>query len=580
METLKHKIEGCLVGGAVGDALGYTVEFASLDNIRTTFGESGITRYTLNRNGKAEISDDTQMTLFTANGLLFGITRGYTRGIMGNPVNYISQAYVEWLETQDGHIRPDTFHSCWIRDIKELNANRAPGTTCLKAVAKLRKQEEVDNNSKGCGGVMRVAPIALFAASQNQLRGLGWSLEDVDSLGGEVAELTHKHPLGFLPAALLTHLVYELVISENITIAFFKQTLKEAFQYLQKIYGEFYTDIRYLQDLIDQAVELVDSGLEDTEAISRIGEGWVGEETLAIAIYCSLKYMDDFEKAIIASVNHSGDSDSTGSVTGNIMGAIVGYDAIPSHYTEQLELRELILSIADDLYSGCIISEFGTVDTPEKKQWEQRYVDIQPCGLHDMKLTFNAFNYQIERLHQVKNRIPVYSAYWAKTQLSIGQRLDYYFFDGNCTIHDCLSPWYIHPLKISGQVYQCVGHYIIAEKARLFSDEKLRHKILQESDFQLLTQLSTQVQNFEAYVWEKYQYIIALNGNYIKFSQNSDFAKVLSDTGNAVLIQTGTNDTVWGIGMEKDDLDAKDPFYWKGTNLYGFALMQVRDLLT
>lgn len=107
------------------------------------------------------------------------------------------------------------------------------------------------------------------------------------------------------------------------------------------------------------------------EAIREIGQGWVAEETLAIAIYCSLKYSDDFDKAIIASVNHSGDSDSTGAVTGNILGAYLGLKSIPQKYLDNLELKDVILEIADDLYNDCKISEYGSY---HDEIWEQKYI--------------------------------------------------------------------------------------------------------------------------------------------------------------------------------------------------------------
>ena len=127
-----------------------------------------------------------------------------------------------------------------------------------------------------------------------------------------------------------------------------------------------------LTGLVDRAITLsADSKIRDLDAIKELGEGWVAEETLAIAIYCSLKYEHDFEKAIIASVNHSGDSDSTGSVTGNILGAHLGIDAIPQKFLDNLELKEIILEIADDLFNDCKISEYSnTTDNI----WEQKYI--------------------------------------------------------------------------------------------------------------------------------------------------------------------------------------------------------------
>ena len=90
---------------------------------------------------------------------------------------------------------------------------------------------------------------------------------------------------------------------------------------------------------------------DDFTNIDTIGGGWVAEETLAIALYCTHRYFNSFEKAIIASVNHSGDSDSTGAVTGNIIGTIVGYDEIPQFYKDDLELFDIILNVADTLVS-------------------------------------------------------------------------------------------------------------------------------------------------------------------------------------------------------------------------------------
>ncbi len=101
-ERYLDKIRGCLFGGAVGDALGYPVEFLSEKEIFSRFGEGGILQYVLDEeSGKASISDDTQMTLFTANGILVGETRRKMRGIGSGPSTYIAMAYQDWLRTQE-----------------------------------------------------------------------------------------------------------------------------------------------------------------------------------------------------------------------------------------------------------------------------------------------------------------------------------------------------------------------------------------------------------------------------------------------------------------------------------------------
>ena len=105
-------------------------------------------------------------------------------------------------------------------------------------------------------------------------------------------------------------------------------------------------------ELCDQAIMLANNSRPDLENIGHLGEGWTGEEALAIALYCAVRHFDNFERAMIAAVNHAGDSDSTGAVTGNILGASFGYEAIPQFFKNDLELHDLILHMADDLYRG------------------------------------------------------------------------------------------------------------------------------------------------------------------------------------------------------------------------------------
>lgn len=369
---LKNKIRGSLIGGAIGDALGYPVEFMSYHQIINKYGTAGITRYELKKNGIAEISDDTQMTLFTANGLLFGHSRGAMRGIMGNPSAYIRDSYLEWLQTQTEIIDYTKEHFNWIREVKELHSKRAPGNTCLQALSAIANHKEVNNNSKGCGGVMRIAPIPLFYGRKPFHNSYNYETK----LAGDVAAITHKHPLGYLPAALLSFIIGKVLTIDSPTSYQIAQIIDEGIKLLNEIYPTLTTEIAYLKNLMEKAAQHAVSTLPDEEAIRHLGEGWVAEETLAIAVFCVMRYPNDFEKAVVASVNHSGDSDSTGAVTGNMMGAICGYDKIPQHFKDNLELRWLIETMADDLSDGIPVGEYSdNYDTPEKRRWMDRYVD-------------------------------------------------------------------------------------------------------------------------------------------------------------------------------------------------------------
>lgn len=328
------------------------MEFLDDGTIFQKYGKQGITEYGLS-NGIASISDDTQMTLFTANGLLIGTTRGMMRGIIGSYPSYIAMCYHDWLKTQCISANREKPTVSWLNNIPEMNQRRAPGITCLHAISNdaLGSTTNPTNNSKGCGGVMRVAPIGLY------FEGKRYTPDEIDMIGAETAALTHGHDLGYIPAAMLVHIIHILSHNDNTTIGEAVSDAKAAMCHL-------FPHSIHLQDLIGLVEKTEEfatkTTLKNHDAIREIGEGWVAEEALAIALYCALKYEDDFENAIIAAVNHSGDSDSTGSITGNILGAHLGLKAIPDRFPQKLELKDTILEIADDLFYDCQMSEYNS----------------------------------------------------------------------------------------------------------------------------------------------------------------------------------------------------------------------------
>ena len=133
----------------------------------------------------------------------------------------------------------------------------------------------------------------------------------------------------------------------------------------------------YIDDfrsIIDKAYFMaLDKSIDDENAIRSLGAGWVAEEAFAIALFCSLRYSDDFEKAVSAAVNHDGDSDSTGAITGNILGAYLGLSSIPGNFIDNLELKDIILEIADDLYHDCPLDSWNIAETPDEIKWENKY---------------------------------------------------------------------------------------------------------------------------------------------------------------------------------------------------------------
>lgn len=334
---LQDRYRGCLVGGAVGDALGNPVEFMSRQSILSQYGRDGITAYEINaRTGNAVVTDDTQMTLFTAEGLLISEPGAETESVR--------KAYLEWLVTQKnarGAAVPGEWQG-WLMEVPWLYARRAPGMTCLSALEAggNGSAEHPLNNSKGCGGVMRTAPAGLYAETA----------EEAMRLGAEAAVLTHGHPLGYIPAGGLSFLVWLAARTD--------MPLDEAAVQMMNAAKEMFTSPREKEEmpvftgLINTALRLAKMPeYPAAEAVSQIGEGWVGEEALAVAVYCAVRFADDFTACICAAVNHSGDSDSTGAVAGNLLGARLGLSAVPGQYTDMLEGVPELLRMADELYS-------------------------------------------------------------------------------------------------------------------------------------------------------------------------------------------------------------------------------------
>lgn len=337
-DTLYDKIAGSLVGGAAGDALGYAVEFESLGVIKATYGNDGISAYEP-VNGVAQISDDTQMTLFTADALTQLGNEPYNTDIA---LRYIKDDYLAWYRTQGCQARLAP-HSP-LEDIPQLHSRRAPGITCLSALGALSMGRVVENDSKGCGGAMRVAPVALYALRRSDMSAL-----DVANLAGEAARLTHRHPLGFISAAYLATTIY---LCANDTSLNQDEILyvnaPKAISVIEELYGKDYAHaVKQMTAIVEKAVRMArEKDSLDIDNIRSLGEGWVGEEAVGIALYCALRHSDDFSAALRAAVNHDGDSDSTGAICGNILGAIWGYDRIPYIWKENLELHDTLLATA------------------------------------------------------------------------------------------------------------------------------------------------------------------------------------------------------------------------------------------
>ncbi|GAA1663035.1 putative ADP-ribosylglycohydrolase [Citricoccus zhacaiensis] len=346
------RVLGLLSGGAAGDALGYTVEFSSLAQIRAEHGDGGLTHPlqvpTIRAGGTIPVSDDTQMTLFVLDGLLDWIEWA-NEGSMADPSACVWLSCLRWYRTQTGTLpegapEPPTR---WLEEHPEMHVRRAPGNACLSGLSSrdmgLPHQPQ-NPESKGCGTVMRSAPYGMVPGLEDTM---------VVSLARRGAVLTHGHPAAWTSAAAFGLMISRLMAGHTVDAS-----VTAALEWLDTV-----PDDGGTAAAVRAAVALAGSvgadrpdgsdGSASTGALpAALGEGWVAEEALAIAVYAVLVTggavdpvaMDPeaealvpvdfraalhFRSALHLAVNHGGDSDSTGSLAGQLLGAHYGMTIFP-----------------------------------------------------------------------------------------------------------------------------------------------------------------------------------------------------------------------------------------------------------
>lgn len=178
-----------------------------------------------------------------------------------------------------------------------------------------------------------------------------------------------------------------------------------------------------------------------------------------------------------------------------------------------------------------------------------------------------------------------YSKHQLVNEYQRGKKLKYLFFWGHKKNRNgkidsaCFSQWYQVNFEVDGHVYPTTEHYMMAEKARLFNDNEALNQILNASSPGEAKSIGRQVRGFNQETWDKHRLDIVVKGNFHKFNQNKSLKEFLLNTKNRILVEASPVDSIWGIGLDKEHEFASVPVKWKGLNLLGFALMEVRDML-
>lgn len=349
--------QGCLLGLAVGDALGYTVDGKSWERIQADYGPNGLLGYDL-VNGYADVTSYTQLAAFTVNGLILALTR---RQPEASP-RCIALALREWAQCQNLRRAPEITR-CWISHVPTLRLRRCMDTRMPDALSReiLGTVDTPINASDLPASLTAAAMVGLFFDPDRM------EPEQIGKWAAGTVAMTHGNPEAFLSGAALAYSIAGILQEPS-------QSLKAQFlQAAATVRGQFGRQFPQAEPVaarLEKAVALASAQLEPVEVIQRLSCR-SATECVAGAAYASLVAADDFDAAMILAVNHSGCSAAVGAITGAILGARLGIEALPDFYLDPLEPQAVLRVLAEDLAQDRITAFFDD-------DWDQKYIQGRP----------------------------------------------------------------------------------------------------------------------------------------------------------------------------------------------------------
>ena len=349
---------GCLLGLAIGDAMGYTVDPKHWLDICGDYGENGLLGYDL-ANGRAEVSSYTQYAAYIANGLLLGTTLGKQKQYP----RFIQLAAKEWIKRQNTPRLPEK-DKCWVSSISELRRRRCRDSWMLDALrsAVLGTPEKAINKSDYPGSLPAAAMVGLAYDPRYM------EVPEVAFLGARTVAMTHGDPETFLCGAVLALLIAALVQEPDRDL---KSHFISAVDAVVHLLGDRFPQAVTLAEKLKAAVENVDPEGDHQQILEQM-HCFSAAECLAGAIYTCCVCNDNFDAAMIIAVNHSGRSAAVATLAGAILGAQYGAEVLPEFYLENLEVEKILTVLAQDLAQGSPSS--GLFDD----DWDLKYIQGTP----------------------------------------------------------------------------------------------------------------------------------------------------------------------------------------------------------
>ncbi len=330
---------GCFLGMAVGDAMGYTVDEMSLEEICAEYGPDGLLGYDL-RNDSAEVTSYTQVAAFMANGLLLYVTRGKP----GTQLQFITLAMREWVKRQ--HFPRDPSRSmCWVAQVPELRRKLCRDARMLDAMRfeTLGTPEKPINSAASPGAILAGAVMGLFFDPVRM------DPPQIGKLAVQSVALTHGDPEAFLAAAVLAYTIAGLVQAPEEPL---RAQFTQAIDVVQAQFAGQFPQANALAQTLKKAIAMANTaGTDPHEDMETLYCSTAGQ-CLAGAIYACLTSHEDFDTAMITAVNHSGKSAAVAAITGAVLGTVLTEEALPDFYLESLEAADVLRQLADDFAQG------------------------------------------------------------------------------------------------------------------------------------------------------------------------------------------------------------------------------------
>lgn len=339
MEIHPDKLKGCLLGLAIGDAMGLAVDTKALDEIFLDYGPAGLLGYDLT-NGVAEISSHTQIAAFSCNGLLLSLARGQNTYLAS-----VTLALKEWAHAQ--HLPGDPKkRSCWLAHVPQMRSRKCMDARTLDALTRdiLGTPENPANQSASPGTLPAAVPVGLIFRPERM------DFSELGKLGAQIVALTHGDPLAILSGAVVAYAIAGMVHAPDAAL---EENLSNAVQAMQTQYAATFLQAEQLGQALGQALTLGAQPQESHSAIMEQLRCSTCAEILAGAFYAISASGGDFDTAMIIAVNHSGKSAAVAALTGALLGAAQGESALPEFYLESLPSADIFRQLAADLYACC-----------------------------------------------------------------------------------------------------------------------------------------------------------------------------------------------------------------------------------